>query len=453
MITLDLSTFFGRFHPLLIHLPIGFILLSLLLEFIRYNDQSNRKKILSFVWFLSFISAALSAFMGWLLAQNGHYTDSQLSLHQWTGILLVLFTGMGWVFNLPKFIFPSVLHRMNKVIILFLLIFVGHFGGSLTHGPSYLYDYAPTSIKTFLEKPYQSLSYIDAPLDSVMVYEDLIQPIFDSKCMACHNDKIKRGGLSMNSYSSLIKGGKSGAAIVSKNLDKSLIFNRITRSQKEEKFMPPSGVPITYEEIQLVEWWIRGGAEANLALGRLQPNQVIQQLLLKRFSVDTRVKPWYETVQLEPLPESAYLAIENAGFSWRKLSDDNSLLDLRFQGNEFSDKAIAALDEYAPYITWLNLSDSKLRGSQLKVLAKMLNLTRLGLQKNPLVSKDLNFLNSLEHLSVLNLHSTRVNNSIFEVVKRFPVLEKLFLWNTRVTTQGIQDNQQSIPNTKIIGGI
>ena len=41
--------------------------------------------------FLAFISAAMSAFMGWLLAQNGYYIESDLKPHQVSGILLVLF--------------------------------------------------------------------------------------------------------------------------------------------------------------------------------------------------------------------------------------------------------------------------------------------------------------------------------------------------------------------------
>jgi len=84
MIGLDLAAFFGRLHPLLVHLPIGFILLALLFDLKWFKDKGTRFNFLKIIWFLAFISSFFSALMGWLLAQNGYYIDADLTPHQYT---------------------------------------------------------------------------------------------------------------------------------------------------------------------------------------------------------------------------------------------------------------------------------------------------------------------------------------------------------------------------------
>ena len=100
---LEISIFFGRLHPLLVHLPIGFLILAVVLSSLQIERNTTFNRILRLIWILSFISALFSALMGWLLAQNGHYIQEALSLHQWTGIALVFFSALGWIFNLQVF--------------------------------------------------------------------------------------------------------------------------------------------------------------------------------------------------------------------------------------------------------------------------------------------------------------------------------------------------------------
>ena len=40
--------------------------------------------------------------------------------------------------------------------------------------------------------------------DSIYVFEDLIYPVFEEKCIACHNKNQEYGGLNMSKYLSLI---------------------------------------------------------------------------------------------------------------------------------------------------------------------------------------------------------------------------------------------------------
>ncbi len=448
MIGLDLTAFFGRLHPLLVHLPIGFILLALLLDLKWFKENGSRFNFLKIIWFLAFISSFFSALMGWLLAQNGYYIDADLIPHQYTGILLVFFSCLGWVIRIRNINMPSLFIRINNFIVLVLLILVGHLGGSLTHGSDYLTKHAPDFITS--KQEYKNKLFEEYTLDSIVVFKDFVQPLLNEKCVACHNNDISRGGLNLSNIESIKKGGRSGAAFVSKNPSKSLIFKRISFSQNNEKFMPPTGTPFSYHEIQLVQWWIQEGANYAGSLNEFSITPEIQTLLLKQYGLDTREKPWVEKVNLDPLPPSAVIALEKANFSMRTLSQNNPLLDLRYQGEKLSQQALTLMETYAPYITWLNLSNCKLTNSDLKTIAKLENLTRLNLQQNSIRTNDLAPLNTLSHLEVLNLHSTLVNQDVFEILKSIPSLKKVFLWNTKVSLNAVLKNKPAFPSTELI---
>ena len=450
---LDTLTFFGRLHPLLVHLPIGFLIIAVLISVMRDDRSINFNRFVSFIWFLSFISSAFTALMGWLLAQNGHYIEDMLKPHQLTGIILVILSCIGWVFHLRNLKVSKILIQINNVLIIFLLLIVGHLGGSLTHGENYLYDFAPEPIRTALIEEDKPLTFKDQSIDSIRIFEDAIQPLFSSKCMACHNNEVSRGGLNMSTAEGFFKGGKSGAAIVANDIEKSLAFNRIIRSQHDEKFMPPSGEPLTYEEIQLIEWWINEGAPINKTFNQIKVNTTVQGLLFKNYGLDTREKPWYEKVKLKPLTDDVFLELEKHNFISRTLSTDNSLLDIRYHGNDLKDKDLNVLYKYAPYITWLNLSDCGLRDGQLKNLPKMENLTRLYLHQNKIKTSSLKPLINLKHLEILNLHSTNINKEIFELINSFENLKKVYLWNTLLTSKDLLNQANKYENIELIGGL
>ena len=59
--------------------------------------------------------------------------------------------------------------------------------------------------------------------------------------MGCHNTETSYGGLNMTTIEGLKKGGGSGAAIVGKNLNKSLLYKRLTFSQENENLCRQQG--------------------------------------------------------------------------------------------------------------------------------------------------------------------------------------------------------------------
>src|ERR1035437_2038809 len=82
----DLVLFLGRFHPVLVHLPIGGLvllgILEVLAKFPRFKGVAQNNRLI-----LGLVAAAsvTAASLGWMLSQAGGYDPQLLPLHKWTG--------------------------------------------------------------------------------------------------------------------------------------------------------------------------------------------------------------------------------------------------------------------------------------------------------------------------------------------------------------------------------
>jgi uncharacterized membrane protein len=83
----EIFLFVGRLHPLLVHLPIGMIVVLAMLELAaripRFkNAGASAGFILAFVTPLALVTAGC----GWLLSLAGGYEEKLLEWHKWLGL-------------------------------------------------------------------------------------------------------------------------------------------------------------------------------------------------------------------------------------------------------------------------------------------------------------------------------------------------------------------------------
>ena len=102
--------------------------------------------------------------------------------------------------------------------------------------------------------------YGDEPPKTVD-YVSQIKPILKSRCYACHGVLKQNAKLRLETAKLIRKGGRHGPAIISGQPEKSLLVERITAKEAEER-MPPEGKPLTSKEISLLKQWIAQGAKA-----------------------------------------------------------------------------------------------------------------------------------------------------------------------------------------------
>src|SRR5262245_21218834 len=88
-------------------------------------------------------------------------------------------------------------------------------------------------------------------------FELKVRPLLSKNCFACHTDATM-GGLQLNSRESVLKGGKSGPAVVPGDPEKSLLIRAINHTDPKLE-MPPPG-KLTPDEIAVLEAWVKDGA-------------------------------------------------------------------------------------------------------------------------------------------------------------------------------------------------
>jgi hypothetical protein len=88
-------------------------------------------------------------------------------------------------------------------------------------------------------------------------FRERVAPIFEARCVACHEGSKPKGGLSLVSTATFTKGGDSGAVIVPGKPDESLLIEYISGDDPQ---MPKDDTPLTAKEIETIREWIATGA-------------------------------------------------------------------------------------------------------------------------------------------------------------------------------------------------
>lgn len=205
----NLLQFFGRLHPLLVHLPIGILLLAVVLQgLVRKPKYAGFRELLPFLWLAGFITSVLACLTGFLLKSGGGYDEGAVNIHQYLGIGLAALTGIVALMQsrrlLPLFLTPVVLMTV------FLLFGVGHYGGNLTHGEDYLTQPLYAIIGN---TPSQKVRKPITNVNEALVYTDLVEPVLEQKCYSCHSSKKKKGDLRLDKPEYVLKGGENGKVV------------------------------------------------------------------------------------------------------------------------------------------------------------------------------------------------------------------------------------------------
>lgn len=451
--------FIGRFHPLIVHLPIGFLIMSGLLQLYAVRNVKKAASMdaaITFTLFWGTLASVGAVAIGWLLSLEGSYDKEMLFWHKWLGVLVMFLSLFGWLLKknlirLPKEIFYSTL-----ICILILISIAGHLGGNLTHGETYLTQNAPSFIKYLagieIEKKKDNLDTMHQ--DSIRVYSHLIQPILDSKCISCHNPTKKEGGLLLTSYKELFAGGDNGSVIDIKSPLESELLNRVTLPKGHKKFMPPKGEVLTFGEIQLLEWWMKSGADSISKFSTVPDlDKKIIWTLMRDYGLDFHAKPYYEKVKVEKLTAETLNELRAHNFDVDFMGEQSNMISLTFKGKSISDDQISKLLLATDQITWLKLSNCKLNDEQLTIVSSLPNLTRLNIHSNRITDAGVKHLSAQAHLISLNLYNNSISNLSLKHLTGIKSLKRLYVWKTDITVSEIEKLANNQSQLEIISQI
>ncbi|MDA1137095.1 MAG: cytochrome b N-terminal domain-containing protein [Planctomycetota bacterium] len=88
-----------------------------------------------------------------------------------------------------------------------------------------------------------------------------IKPIFESRCLSCHNSEKRKGKFLLETKLVAYKGGDSELpSIVPGKPDESNLVKLISLDEDHDDIMPSKGGPLTKDQIQAIRTWIAEGA-------------------------------------------------------------------------------------------------------------------------------------------------------------------------------------------------
>ena len=407
----EIVLFLGRFHPLLVHLPIGFLLIAFLLElFSRLPRFEGYRHAVAFVLFLGALSSILAAGFGYFLSLGGGYDEDLLARHQWVGIGM---TGASIVALFLKTRLSKFTSRLQErvyglmlTLSVVLMMGAGHYGGSLTHGADYLTAYFPTSMESFTSGSANKKKQpkVITNLPEAVVYTDIIQPILDNRCTNCHNPAKKKGDLRLNDFTGLMAGGKGGSVVEAGQVAQSELYKRLLLPPENKHAMPPKGKdPLTESELQLIAWWInQGGAAADKKVKELTQTSTIKAALTNRTAESKWINPVFAK-KINPASKEALQAADLAGFLVLPLAKDQPFLQAQKKVNAPAPKDLSALAPLAEQLVSLDLNGTPVSDSILASISRFENLTRLYLENTQITDAGISHLLNLSFLEYLNL--------------------------------------------------
>jgi uncharacterized membrane protein/mono/diheme cytochrome c family protein len=420
----DWEQFLGRFHPLVVHLPIGLLVLVPLLELAGRRRPALREAA-GFVLALAFAGCAIAFTLGFLLAYGSGGAGVTLSRHMAGGIaltigaLLCLLARWSWASGASVQAYSGLLSCT-----LLALVWTAHMGGSLTHGSNYLTQYMPAGLKRW--------AGVSEPTPATAsFYTKHIHPILDANCVGCHGEGQAKGGLRVDSYDTLMEGGQDGPVIVAGKADQSMLLTRVTLPTDHKQFMPAEGKPpLRPEQIAWIKAWIEQGASPTVA--ELQGVS----------RGDERAE-----APLQPVGDYSSLMAEirqmelGQGAKLKQVSakpEDGLVLFTVDVAPSFGDAQLAQFEKFAPYIVDAELGRTQVTDASFDTLKRFTHLHALHLEGTRVTGNGLGKLAGLSELNYLNLSGTQVGPETSAGLKSLKSLRHVYLYNTPAAGNGQQ---------------
>lgn len=412
----------GRFHVVVLHLPIGMMAGLALVEFWAALQRVERAPALLRVFaVLTAVAALLTAGSGYLLGQD-RPESSTLTLHFWLGLAVAALAVLTAILS---FAGGHWRRRLALLALLAVLVPASHFGGTMTHGENFLFE--PLSARSAEAEGERG------------IYEARIVPILSTYCYSCHGATRSRGGLSLHTAEDLWKGGKSGAVIVAGDPGASELIRRLRLPLEHDEHMPPKERrQPTEEQILEIEAWIAAGArldrsasptEAPRRVGEREPAGDGAVVRPDGAAVAALRERLVHVEEVEP----GVLAVDFAAVA-REVGDDDVV------------QWLAGVGEH---IGALSLARTRITDAAMKAAAGMARLRHLDVRGTGVTSAGVAAMSGHGEIRTLILARTKLDDSVVESLVRMASLERVYLWESGVTAAGAAELSRLRPGLTI----
>jgi uncharacterized membrane protein len=474
-----LVTFIGRLHPLLVHLPIGIILLALLLEGLSVAPSyAGLKPAADLSLLVGVCCAGLSCVTGYLLSRAGDYDQGLVVVHQWLAIATTVAGALLWYLVRGRGV-PGGLEEVGTErrrvmgggggamgwrggvlmgVVFLLLTLTGHWGGSLTHGEGYLTaGLGPVDQKPVL-RPVPNIQ-------SAMVYGMLVQPVLHDNCYGCHSAGKVKGGLRLDAPDRILRGGKDGPVIVPGDAGGSLMVRRLLLPLDDEHHMAPKDKgQLTVMEMRMLRWWIDNGAAFDKPVNALPQDTGVRRMLLA-FQTGTAAPVGGSAAEVMNIadsdlpmtpvaaaPEEAVRRVRAAGALVLPVAKGSNWLEVIWPEGVVRPEGLEGLARLKDQVVSLKFSFCRGSDELVTAAAGCPKLVRLWLDHTAITGARLGELARLGGLRYLNLTGTGIGAGDVEKLKGMPKLAEIYLYQTKVGREEFSGLVRAFPRAVLDSG-
>ncbi len=458
----NMALFIGRFHPSLVHLPIGILSLAVLFEVASRRTGTTRfDRAIPAILLLGAWGAIAAVIAGLFISLDGSYDGDTLMWHRRLGMAVAILASLAYLARASS---TNAKHLRTTYVGLLAALFLaisigGHMGGQLTHGAGYLTRYMPDGLRSLVGVAPQAepgggahAGEEAAERDLSSTYTAAIRPILNDRCMPCHTDG--EGGLYLDTPGGIMDGGDTAVAVVPGNPARSEIIRRITLPLSHGDHMPPEEeAQLTIPEAALLHWWIENGAEFEQPIADAPLPSAIHAIF-QSLGIDPDADALAPAPDVPAADPAALEAAHAAGLTVSPIAADGPFLQARCTSTANCGAAqLTALRPLARQVAWLDLRGAPIDDASLSVVSELEHLTRLHLERTSITDGALAHLQGLQRLEYLNLYGTDVSDDGIARLAELPALQAVFLWQTGVTEVGAQSLREARPGVEVnLGG-
>jgi uncharacterized membrane protein len=428
----------GRMHPLLLHLPIGLLVISFILWIGKKNiEATSFQKIFILVLQVTAFTASLTALMGFFLSREGGYDENILLKHKVLGIITAI---LAYALLLIYQSNPEKKLLFGTAVTLSLIVLVigSHYGSTLTHGEG------------FVLQPLQGEEEIEEQeiTDSSSLFAAAVRPILKSKCFSCHNERKAKGELIMTTEEKILEGGKNGPILKSGDALNSHIIQNINLPEEDKKHMPPKGKPqLSQDEVDFLFAWIQSGADMKRSLKSYSDDDTMKILASKFIRLPNQQAE--NKYLFEAAPFSLLQKLSGAFCSVFPLSQNSPALQADFFVREkFDRNKLDELSKVKQQLVVLNLGNMPVTDADMKTINQFTNLEKLVLNNSSITNNGLSEIKKLKKLRSLSLAGTKIDKNVAQSLLQLDSLKEVFIWNTNISSTEAEELQKQ--NKRIV---
>lgn len=248
---------FGRFHIVLLHLPIGLIPGMILLEFgAPLLGRPAPKGAIMTLSVLTAVVAALAFASGWVLGAEPRtpVKEALIATHKNFAIAM---TALCVLLPIMAAFTRRRAYRLGLLGAFALSVVTGHYGGEAVHKSNYLFKPLERRAAATSQAADNGES---TPPDVASRYDREVAPIMERCCTSCHNADDYEGDLDLTSHALVMEGWGDEKIVTPGEPDQSIMIESFELPIDDEMHMPPADEPqLTPQELATLRKWIRDG--------------------------------------------------------------------------------------------------------------------------------------------------------------------------------------------------